>query len=230
LRIWLPLATALLMPAALQGGDLLDEFWPEAKVYIKTGQTSRIYLQAAGTWASETGYEDGQLGAYMDFYFRPLFKSREQRHPDTARNKMLMIRAGYYFGKTPPGSKDPFREHTALIEVTPRFFLPQLVLVENRFRGDLRFVDGEFQPRFRDRLRVERTFNLTRTALTPYAEFEAFYDWRYNAFNRQRYSAGAEWVVTKQFVVEGYYLRQEDSKSSVKGTNVGGVVLQFYFR
>jgi hypothetical protein len=229
-RIWVRLVTALLVPAAVHAGDLLDQFWPEAKVYIKTGQTRRIYLQAAGTWTSEAGHQDGQLGAYMDFYFTPLLKSREQRHPDAARNKMLMIRAGYYFGKTPPGSKDPFREHTALIEVTPRIFLPKLVLVENRFRGDLRFVDGEFLPRFRDRLRVERTLKLTRTALTPYGEFEAFFDWRYNAFHRQRYSAGAEWVVTKRFVVEGYYLRQQDSKSSVKGTNVAGLVLQFYFR
>jgi hypothetical protein len=116
------------------------------------------------------------------------------------------------------------------VRTTPRFFLPQLILVDNRFRGDLRFVDGEFLPRFRDRLRVERTFKLKRTAVTPYGEFEAFCDWRCNAFHRQRYSAGGEWVVTKRFVVEGYYLRQQDSKSPEKGTNAAGLVLQFYFR
>ncbi len=143
---------------------------------------------------------------------------------------MLMIRAGYYFAKTPPDSKDPWTEHTALIEATPRFFLPRLILVENRLRGDLRFVNGELLPRFRDRLRIERTFKLKRTAITPYGEFETFYDWRYNSFHRQRYDAGAEWVLTRQFVLEGYYLRQQDSQSSPKGMNVAGVVLQFYFQ
>ena len=225
------LALALLAPAAaLEAEDRLDEFWPEVKAYIKTGPTSRIYLQAAGTVKREEGYADGQLGAHMDFYFAPLVKARQQRHPDAARSKMLMIRAGYYLAKTPPSSKDPWTEHTALIEATPRYFLPKLILVENRFRGDLRFVNGEFTPRFRDRVRAERTFKVKWTALTPYAEFETFYDWRYNSFHRQRYDAGLEWVVTKQFILEGYYLRQQDSKASVKGTNVVGVVLQFYFR
>ena len=141
------LAMALMATVpALQAGDWVDQFWPEAKVYIKTGQTSRIYLQAAGTVTSEEGYTDGQLGAHMDLYFAPLLKGREQRHPDAARNKMLMIRAGYYIAKTPPGSKDPFTEHTALIEMTPRFFLPKLILVENRFRRIFLRRAGEMWP------------------------------------------------------------------------------------
>jgi hypothetical protein len=152
------------------------------------------------------------------------------RHPDVARNKAVMLRTGYYFAKTPPGSEDPFTEHTALAELSPRFFLPKLILAEIRFRGDLRFVDGAFVPRYRNRLRVERTFEGERVTLTPYGEFEAYYDWRYNAFHRQRYNAGLEWVVSKRFVVEGYYCRQQDSKASVKGLNVMGVVLQFYLR
>jgi hypothetical protein len=230
-KTWARLALALLVPsAALQAQDWLDQFWPEAKVYINLNKTSRIYLQGAGTREKEEGYTDGQLGAAMDFFFAPLLKGRQPHHPDAARNKMLMIRAGYYFAKTPAGSTDPFTEHTALLEATPRFFLPKLILVENRFRMDLRLLDGEFVPRFRDRLRVERTFKLTRTALTPYVELETFYDWRYNAFHRQRYDVGMEWVLTKHFVLEGYYLRQQDSKSSPKGMNVAGVVLQFYFR
>ena len=231
MRTWLWLAQALLMPvAALQAGDGLEQFWPEAKIYIKTGEKNRIYLQAARTLDSEDGYTDGQLGAHMDFYFAPLLKGRQQRNPDASRNKMLMIRTGYYFAGTPPGSKDPFKEHTALIEATPRFFLPKLILVENRLRVDLRFVDGGFLPRFRYRLRIERTFRVKRIPLTPYGEFETFYDWRYNSFHRQRYSAGGEWVVTRRFVLEGYYLRQQDSMSSVKGMDVAGLVLQFYFR
>jgi hypothetical protein len=220
----------LLPAAALDADDLLDQFWPEAKIYIKTGETNRIYLQYAGTRTREDGFSDGQIGAHMDFYFSPWMKAREQRHPDASRNKMLMFRFGYYFGKTPPDSKDPWTEHTALLESTPRFFLPKRILVENRLRGDLRFVDGELLPRFRDRLRIERTFKRTRLSLTPYGEFEAFYDLRYNAFHRQRYSAGGEWAISRRFVLEGYYLRQQDSKSSVRGINVAGMVLQFYFR
>ncbi|MBI4892257.1 MAG: DUF2490 domain-containing protein [Acidobacteria bacterium] len=230
MRVCVLLALTLpLLPATLHAGLLADQFWPEAKVYIKLSPTSRIYLQAAGTRTREEGYTDGQLGAHMDFYFEPLVKGREMRHPDVARNKMLMIRAGYVYGKTPTNSKDPWTEQTALIEVTPRFFLPKLILVENRLRGDLRFLDGVFTPRFRERLRVERTFKVKAKSLTPYVEVETFYDWRYNSFHRQRYDVGVEWVLRKWLVLEGYYLRQQDSRSSVKGMNVGGLVLQFYF-
>jgi hypothetical protein len=226
----LRIGMAILASAQLQAADFRDEFWPEAKVYIKTGETHRIYLQASGTRSRADGYKDGQLGAHLDFYFTPLLKHRPQRHPDTGRNKMLMIRTGYYFSQTPTGSQDPSTEHTPAVEFTPRFYLPKLILVENRFRGDFRFVNGLFMPRFRYRVRVERTFKMVRSALTPYTEFEAFYDWRYNAFHRQRYSSGIEWVLSKRFAVEGYYLRQQDSKSSQRGTDVAGLVLHFYFR
>lgn len=227
----LRLAFALLVSAeCVKADDWLDQVWPEAKIYIKTGSTNRIYLQYASTRTREDGYSDGQIGAHMDFYFAPVFKGRELRHPDASRNKMLMIRAGYYHAKTPANSPDPFTEHTALIEATPRFFLPKQVLVESRFRCDFRFLDGVYTPRFRNRLRIERPFALPRTSLNPYSEFEPFYDWRYRSFHRQRYSAGVEWLLHKRFVFEAYYLRQHDSQSSREWTDVIGFVLQFYLR
>lgn len=216
--------------SSLRAEDWLDQVWPEAKIYIKTSSTSRVYLQYASTRDSRYGYSDGQFGAHMDFYFSPLWKGRQLRHPDVSRSKMLMIRAGYYLDKTPSNSPDPFTEHGALFEVTPRFFLPKRILVENRIRGDFRFIDGVFTPRFRNRVRIERTFPLPHTSLTPYSEFEPFYDWRYNSFHRQRYSAGAEVLLHKRFVLEGYYLRQHDSQSSKEWTDVIGFVLQFYLR
>jgi hypothetical protein len=227
----LRLSFALYLSAACaRADDRLDQVWPEAKIYVKTGSANRVYLQYASTRTQEDGYSDGQVGAHMDFYFAPLFKGRELRHPDASRNKMLMIRAGYYYAKTPANSPDPFTEHTALIEATPRVFLPKQVLIENRFRCDFRFLDGVYTPRFRNRVRIERTFPLPHTSLNPYGEFEPFYDWRYGSFHRQRYSAGVEWLLHKRFVLESYYLRQHDSKSSKEWTDVIGFVLQVYLR
>lgn len=220
----------LLTSTVLQAGDWYDQFWPEANVFVRTGQNSRLFLLGAGTRTKEEGYSDGQLGAHMDFYFAPIVSGRAERHPDVARNKFLMVRAGYLFGKTPKGSSNPFTEHTGVIEVTPRYYLPKQVLVSDRNRGDLRFLDGDFVPRYRNRLKIERTFPVGGRYLTPYAHAEVFYDWQYNAFHRQRYTAGGEFEINKRFVVEGYYLRQHDSRSSVRTMNVVGVALQFYLR
>lgn len=220
---------ALLSVSPLWAVERFEQFWPEANLFLRTSENSRLFLLAAGTRTRQDGYTDGELGVHMDFYSAPLFKARAKRHPDVARDRFLQFRVGYLFGKAPAGSEDPFTEHTGLIELTPRFYLPKQILLTNRSRVDLRFVDGEFVPRYRNRVKLERSFRIGNRALTPYAHAEIFYDWRYNAFHRQRYGAGAEFEVNEFFVVEGYYLRQQDSRSSLRGMNVGGLALQFYF-
>lgn len=220
---------ALLSASPLWAEDPFGQFWPEATFFLRTSDNSRLSLLAAGTRTRQDGYTDGELGVHMDFYSAPLFKGRAKRHPDVARDRFLQFRVGYLFGKAPPRSEDPFTEHTALMEVTPRFYLPKRILLTNRNRVDLRFVDGDFVPRYRNRLKLERSFRIGNRSLTPYTHVEVFYDWRYNAFHRQRYGAGAEFEVNEHFVVEGYYLRQQDSRSSMRGMNVGGLALQFYF-
>jgi hypothetical protein len=216
--------------AALRAGDLLDQFWPEMDVFVRTGEHSRLFFLAAGTREKEEGRSDGQLGVHMDFYSSPIFKGRVDRHPDLSRNDFLMARVGYLFAKTPTNSTNPFTEHIALLELTPRYFLPKHILLSSRNRGDLRFLDGAFVPRYRNRLKVERTFRMGKRSLTPYAHAEVFYDWRYNAFHRQRYATGGEFEVNKRWVLEGYYLRQQDSRSSVRGMNVFGLAVQLYVR
>ncbi len=89
------------------------------------------------------------------------------KRADVARNKFLQIRVGYLYSRSSKHSTEPFTEHTPTIEVTPRFYFPKHVLITSRSRGDLRFLDGVFTPRFRQRLKLERTFELKRTALTP---------------------------------------------------------------
>jgi hypothetical protein len=223
-------AILVMAATALCAGDWYDQIWPETDIFVGTGEHSRLFFLIAGTRTKQDGYTDGQLGAHLDFFVAPLRKSRATRRPDIAREKFLMIRTGYLFGRTPANSPNPFTEHTFLMEMTPRYFLPKGILLSDRNRGDLRFVNGEFLPRYRNRMKFERTFQLGRRAFTPYAHAEVFYDWRYDAFTRQRYTAGGEFEVNKRVVLEGYYLRQEDSRASEKGTNVVGLALQLYFR
>lgn len=121
-------------------------------------------------------------------------------------------------------------EHTPTLEVTPRYYFPKNVLITSRVRGDFRFVDGVFTPRLRYRQKVERSFQLERTAITPYAHAEAFYDWRYHVWHRFRYTVGAEWELNHRFVLEVYYVRQRDNRSSTRYLNAIGLSLQCYLR
>lgn len=212
-------------------GQVLDQLWPEANVFVKLSENTRLFLLGAGTRERVGGYSDGQLGAHVDFFISPVvFKARAERHPDIARSKFLQIRLGYLFGKTPQKSETPFVEHMPTAEVTPRYYGPKGLLLSNRNRVDFRFVDGVYTPRYRNRLKLERGFAVGKRSLTPYGHAEAFYDWRYNSFHRFRFAAGAELELTRWFVFESYYLRQQDSTANPQGLNVAGIALQFYIR
>jgi hypothetical protein len=212
------------------GLDVLDQLWPELDVFVKTSQDTRLFFMGAGTRIRQGGYSDGQLGVHFDMYFGAIFKHLAELRPDATRSRLLSIRLGYLYGKTPEGSSDPFVEHTPIIEVTPRFYLPKSTLLTDRNRYDFRFVNGVYTPRYRNRLKIERTFQTGKHAITPYAHAEAFYDRRYGTFHRFRYTAGGEFEINKRFVFEGYYLRQQDSQAQPRGINVAGIGLQIYLR
>ena len=168
-------------------------------------------------------YADGSFGAHLDFYTLPLFGRRLlQQHNDVARSKSFMLRVGYLFSRTPSGSTDPFTEHTPTVETHWRFPLPGSMLLTDRNRVDFRLVDGDYQPRYRNRLKLERTFKAGRVDLTPYGHAEAFYDWRFDKFHRFRYAAGAEVSLGRHLVFESYYLRQNDTVSSPQYVNAVG--------
>jgi len=141
----------------------------------------------------------------------------------------LTLRMGYLFGATAAGNPKPFTEHTPTIEANSRFYFTHL-LVSNRNRVDFRFINGVFTPRYRNRLKVEGTIPIKNMGLTPYAYAEAFYDWRYNAFHRFRFAAGAELELTKRVVLESYYMRQIDSGSEPRAENIAGLAIQFFIR
>ena len=226
--LWLLL---ILWAARLQAQDTRNEFWPEWDVYLKLNEKSRLFfLYSATKLDDRQSYADGSLGGHLDFYTLPLFGRRLlQRHTDVARSKSFMLRAGYLFSRTPSGSTDPFTEHTPTIENHWRFPLPGSMLLADRNRVDFRFVDGDYRPRYRNRLKLERTFKVGRLDLTPYGHAEAFYDWRFNKFHRFRYAAGGEVSLGRHIVFESYYLRQRDTVSSPQHVNAVGAALQFYF-
>ena len=227
----LHVACLLAWPAPAQ--DAADELWPELNVFVKLSENSRLYILASGTRVKEQGNSDGQLGVHLDLFTTPVLKKRMERvarRTDVARNKFLHLRIGYVFSRPARSNSSQSVEQMPTVEVSPRFYFPKHILVTGRSRVDLRIVDGTFTPRFRDRLKVERTVQLPRTAITPYAYAEAFYDWRYDAWHRFRYAAGAEWELNRHVVLEGYYVRQRDNRSSTKYLNALGLVLQLYFR
>lgn len=225
-------AAIFALPAAAQE-ETAYETWPEVDAFVKLDDNARLFFLFSGTKVKEQGYSDGALGVHVDIFASPLLKSRLERtarRADVARNKFLQVRIGYLYSRASKSSSNQFVEHTPTFEGTPRFYLPKHILITSRVRGDFRFVDGVFTPRLRFREKVERSFHIRRFALTPYVHAETFYDWRFHAWHRFRYAAGAEWELSRHFVLEAYYLRQRDNRASTRYLNALGVALQMYIQ
>jgi len=230
LLIKLSMVQAFTFVAAAQTSDSTNEFWPEFDFYIKLNEHSRIFAMYTATRQQDLGqYADGQTGVHFDYYTGPIFHRRFIKPADVSRSKLLMIRAGYLFSHPRSGSESAI-EHMALLEATGRAGLPAGVLLSDRNRVDFRWLDGNPGHRYRNRLKLEKTFDIGRFQLTPYAHAEVFYDFSKRDWTRFRYSAGGEWNITKRIVLEGYYLRQNTWASKPQFVNAVGIALQFYIR
>lgn len=93
------------------------------------------------------------------------------------------------------------------------------MLVSNRGRVDLRFIDGEYSWRFRSRLSVEKEFSIGRVRMNPYVRGELYYDSRFDAWSRTEWVGGAAFPLNRRIEREGYFCYQHDTggESQQKG-------------
>jgi Protein of unknown function (DUF2490) len=212
--------------AAQQDSDTRDEFWPEVDAFIHLKPKVRLFFLATVSRAKETREAfEGQVGAHVDLFV----------------NKNIYFRTGYRHGFSLGDTDDPFSEQRIILEQTFRIPIPAGFLLSDRNRGDLRWVNGKFSTRYRNRLMLEREFNIRERSYTPYVSGELYYDTRFDTWNRNRYAFGIQWSLrkrgplshlispSKNIVFDFYYMRQNDSRSQPNHVNAFGFVTNLYF-
>jgi hypothetical protein len=210
--------------------DSATEAWPEFNLYLNLNDKSRLFLLYSATRKENLGtYADGQSGIYFDYWALPPLRRDSHKHADASRSKLLLMRAGYLFSRPLNGS-EAATEHMVTFEANARALLPASLLLSDRNRVDFRWVNGELKRRYRNRLKLEKTFRTGRFEFTPYGHGEVFYGVEQSKFTRLRYAAGMEWAITSRIVFEAYYLRQNDWTGAPKFVNAIGTALQFYLR
>ena len=208
-----------------------NEFWPEIDVYINVKPKVRLFLM--GTVSKSV--EDGEIRNAQSF------EGQVGAHIDYIPNDHIILRAGYRFGTSVGDTDSPYKEHRILTEQTLRKLLPGDLLLSDRNREDFRFISGDFSFRYRNRVKVEREFDLFKgRTITPYVSAEIFYDTRSSSWNRNRLALGFEQSLrrgplrrmllpTRQVILDLYYMRQNDSGSETLHVNAIGAALVFYF-
>jgi Protein of unknown function (DUF2490) len=221
----LVLLLAVASPAAAQ--DLSTQFWPEVDTFVRLNENMRIYVPISRTKeGADDSDQDGTAGIYLDYYVLPIERLLLSGPANAARAHRMMIRVGY--GYTAAGGGQP-ATNTLDVEWTGRLSLPWEILASDRNRFDLNFTAGEFDPRYRNRIRLERNVALGKSALTPYVYGEFFYSFNDGDWFRTRVTAGLEVHIWERVVPEVYFQRDYGSGSSgdVRGF---GLVLSIYLR
>ena len=216
--------------ALAQASSTRNELWPEVDVYINLKPKLRLFL--LGTTSKSV--EDGEI------LKADAFEAQVGVHLDYLLSKYVTLRTGYRFG-TSLGTADEFKEHRLLTEQTLHKSLPWQLSLSDRNREDFRFVNGEFSFRYRNRVTLEKELEfLGKRSVRPYVFSEGFYDTRYDVWNRTRFGGGVQIALKPgpfmdsrlpkhQRVLDFYYMRQHDTRSSTTHVNGFGVVLAFYF-
>jgi Protein of unknown function (DUF2490) len=206
-----------------------DEFWPEVDAYIDLNSVARIRL--LGSFRNNQPAESwhGDFGAFVDVALKPVFRRALRQREDVFDKRFLSFQSGFrYISRL--GAGPPYVEHRWIAELTARYPLPGNFILSDRNRGEFRFIsEMPLATRYRNKLQLERDFRMGRFVYTPYLNTELFYDTRYDAWVRNRYSAGVQVPVAGYVVFQPYYLRQNQSRSSPAHMNAFGLELDFYF-
>jgi hypothetical protein len=205
------------------------QVWPETSTFVRLTDQMRFYFVMT-TVKEDRESTEGEVGPNFDFYLKPLRKVNRLGlfRLDESKARFLMIRVGYRY-VFPYGGDSP-DENRGVVEATARYPLTHGVLVSDRNRMDLRWIDGIFSWRYRNRLTVEREFSVGRFRFVPYARGEIYYDSRYDKISRTALIGGSSFPITRHFELESYFEHQNDSGGSSNRTvSAVGMVANLYF-
>ena len=201
--------------------------WPEVSTYVSLKQDLRLYVIATTTRENGQG-TDAEIGPNLDIYFKPLLKLERFTifQLDKSKSRPLLLRMGYRYM---PSTSGP-TEHRGVLEATGRLPLTSGFLISDRSRADLRFINGEFSWRYRNRLTVERTVSIRSYHFTPYVRGEVYFDSNYEKWSRTSETMGIAFPIRKHTEIEPYYEHQNDTgKSPNRQINALGLALNLYF-
>jgi hypothetical protein len=206
------------------------QFWPELDLYYSVSKFVRLYGIATYTFPTDGGTGTQQYGANLDLFSaaKKLPIRRFVQGADAlAENRAhpLQLRTGYRYAvdfNTPT----PAVEDRLIGELTGRVSKPAFTLSE-RNGFDIRWINGEYSSRYRNRLYLEVPVKLKRYDFTPYANVELFYSLSNGTFTKVRYEAGAQLPVLSHITTEvyaGYETYWHTTPSHVAGAGVNLVL------
>ncbi|MFN8009608.1 MAG: DUF2490 domain-containing protein [Terriglobia bacterium] len=212
-----------------QQPETWGEFWSEADAYFQLDQTKRLNFQGGTRSAGESSYLQWYTGTQLNLQLKPVIKEHLP-HYDRDKESYFVFGVGYQYWRTTQDDKSPSNENRGLIEITPRYYPGAQLLLTDRNLIEFRFINGEYSTRYRNRLTLERAFQIHHFRFDPYGWGELYYDTRYDGWIQNQYSFGVQFQFGRRWMLDSYYLHQNTSQSTPNHLNVAGLTLNYFFQ
>jgi len=226
IRSWL--LTAFLV--ASTGCPVLAQtvnFVPETDFHLKLNSFMRVYLQAKDD--RDAGASDQfSIGPSVQFYLRPLLKLKKITafDLDDSKARPLVLEVGYRV-LVAPNTPSTNRMQPMLT-----FHLPLVagILMSDRNRADLDWKSGTFTWRYRNKLTLERGFEVNSYHFIPYIAAEPYYEEQYHKWSTTDLYAGCLFPVGKHVQVNPYYEHENNTgtQTSKPKTYIGLAMYLFF--
>jgi hypothetical protein len=197
--------------------ELEADAWPEIDIWIKLDEIKqdRLYILLSFTEEPTYQYEETAIGLSWDRRFSPNWSWRvgaryidkQVNPPDQGETRVVLDLKWFY-----PLGKD--------------------WLLTDRNRLDLRHFDGDTVAsfRYRNRLMLEKPFELLSQHLTGFGSYELYYDSRWNSWGqRQRLIAGVSIPVTVYASIDIFGAYHVEKKPKFEDGEAMGVAFGLFF-
>lgn len=162
--------------ALCQGTHAITELDPAIAVAIEVNSKMRVDLYAGREKSEEIKTGKEKVGAGISFRFKPVFK-RFLDALDTDKQHLLVLGTIYEYSKASEPSATSI-EHKVMIDGTLRYMLPCDLQLSNRNRLEIRWVNGNYHYRYRNRPMLEKPVKIAKRDVTPYLAAKVFWDQR----------------------------------------------------
>src|SRR5205085_873263 len=98
--------------------------------------------------------------------------------------------------------------HKPMLDATLRYGFPWKLLVSDRNRFELRWVNSKPDFRYRNRLLLERPMKISVLKLSPFGGAEAYWDDRFTKGNLFRFTGGMEVPLVRRLSMDVRFERQ----------------------
>jgi len=218
----------LIVPACIraQNPPTPFEFDPGVTVAVDLNRLVRLDFATGREKNEDLASARWRAAAGISFRIKPLSTAISDLI-DSDKQHRWVFGAGYEYSKT--SAAQVRIEHRVLLEATFRYDLPFKVLLTNRNRFELRWVDNGFHVRYRNKLMFERPIRFDRLKLTPMGAAEAIWDQRYNNWNTFKFIGGTQVRLIRHTSVDLLYERQHCVICSEPNTNIFSVSFNVFF-